>query len=93
MDLAWFKDYEPLRNIGFAPDYPPTFLLHGEADTDVPFEQSRLMAAAFEKHNVPFEFVSRSEWNHVFDVNLGLDNESVADAYERIATFLDQHLK
>ena len=35
---AWFESYEPLRNI--TESFPPTILLHGEADTDVPFTQS-----------------------------------------------------
>ncbi len=38
----WFSPFEPLRNVSAT--YPPTLLLHGEADTDVPFEQSVLMA-------------------------------------------------
>src|SRR5262245_46314059 len=43
-----------VRNVTAA--YPPTGLIHGTADTDVPFEQSQLMAKEFQKHGVAFQF-------------------------------------
>jgi len=61
----WFRRFEPLQNVSI--NYPPTILLHGEMDTDVPFEQSRLMAKELERHHVDFEFVHNSEWDHAFD--------------------------
>ena len=61
----WFAPYEPLRNV--SPSYPPTLLLHGEADTDVPFEQSVLMAGELARHGVTHEFVSDPGWVHAFD--------------------------
>jgi dipeptidyl aminopeptidase/acylaminoacyl peptidase len=32
----------PLKNV--TPEFPPTVVIHGTADTDVLFEQSKLMA-------------------------------------------------
>ena len=41
----FFVPYCPVQNVGA--DYPPTLLLHGTDDTDVPYQQSVLMAQAF----------------------------------------------
>ena len=49
-----FFPYMPLKNV--TADYPPTVLLHGTADTDVPFEQSKLMAEELARHGVAFQF-------------------------------------
>src|SRR6185436_14169688 len=49
-----FFPFMPVKNI--TREYPPTVLIHGTADTDVPFEQSRMMAEQFQKHGVPFQF-------------------------------------
>jgi acetyl esterase/lipase len=49
-----FYPYMPLKNVDAA--YPPTVLIHGTADTDVPFKQSELMAQEFQKHGVAFQF-------------------------------------
>lgn len=40
----WFADYEPIGLV--TPAYPPTMLLHGQTDKDVPFEQAVRMAEA-----------------------------------------------
>ena len=49
-----FHPFMPVKNVAAA--YPPTVLIHGTADTDVPFEQSQLMALEFQKHGVAFQF-------------------------------------
>ena len=46
--------FMPVKNVTTA--YPPTVLIHGTADTDVPFEQSQLMAREFKKHGVAMQF-------------------------------------
>ena len=51
-------------------------LLHGEQDTDVPFQQSVLMAEALKHHNVHYEFITDPNWNHVFDYQ-GINEPSV----------------
>ncbi len=45
-----FFPYMPLKNV--TADYPPTLLVHGTADTDVPYEQSQMMAAEFDRRGV-----------------------------------------
>jgi dipeptidyl aminopeptidase/acylaminoacyl peptidase len=39
--------YEPAENV--TREYPPTLLVHGTMDTDVPFEESVNMAEQFKK--------------------------------------------
>ena len=50
------------------------------------------MASALAAHGVPYEFVSRPEWEHGFD-GAGLKDEALAAAYESIDRFLELHLK
>ena len=54
--LEPFHPYCPERNV--TPDYPPTLLLHGDADTDVPYEQSVAMAAALDSAGVQHELLT-----------------------------------
>ena len=89
-EVAWFSEYEPLRNV--SPAYPPTLLLHGEKDTDVPYEQSVWMAEAFKRHDVDYEFISKPDWGHGFD-GAGFKERSVQEAFDRILKFLEKHLR
>ena len=89
-DAAWFSAYEPVRNV--TPAYPPTMLLHGRADRDVPFSAAERMAAALEEQEVAYEFVSRAGWNHVFD-QIEADSPDVQAALREVLAFLDEHLK
>jgi dipeptidyl aminopeptidase/acylaminoacyl peptidase len=88
-DRDWFAPYEPLRNV--SPSYPPTLLLHGEADTDVPFEQSVLMAEQLAKHGVEHEFARDPEWGHAFDF-LAANDPKVKRAVDRAVEFLVDRL-
>ena len=49
---AWFDPFCPVRNV--TREYPPTLLLHGDEDTDVPYEQSVQMAQAMKRAGVEF---------------------------------------
>jgi arylformamidase len=57
-----FRPYLPLRNI--TPDYPPTLLIQGRKDTDVPFEQSVLMATALSEQGVQHALVTDPDADH-----------------------------
>jgi acetyl esterase/lipase len=59
---GWFDPYCPIRNVTH--QYPPTMLVHGTADTDVPYEQSKMMAAHLEEAGVKHEFVTVPEGGH-----------------------------
>jgi acetyl esterase/lipase len=51
-----FFPYMPIQNI--TKDYPPTVLIHGTEDTDVPYEQSVMMVKLFEKYGIDHQFVT-----------------------------------
>jgi acetyl esterase/lipase len=88
VEAGWFARFEPLRNV--TPTYPPTLLLHGERDTDVPFEQSILMKSALDNEGVPNDFVSHPEWGHAFDHNA--DTPALDAAFDRVMAFLLAHI-
>jgi dipeptidyl aminopeptidase/acylaminoacyl peptidase len=87
-DPAWFEPYEPIRNVSAA--YPPTLLLHGEPDTDVPYEQSVLMQQALARQGIAHEFISDPYWGHTF--LYALNDPSVDKAFKQIIAFLQQHV-
>jgi acetyl esterase/lipase len=79
--------YCPVRNV--TPDYPPTILVHGTEDTDVPYELSAAMAKELERHKVPFEFVTVKGAGHGL---AGGDKKLVADAHAKALAFLRTRL-
>jgi acetyl esterase/lipase len=78
-----FVPFMPLRNV--TPDYPPTVLIHGTKDTDVPYEQSTLMAAELKKQGVEHEFITVPDAEHGL---AGADAQLVTDAYQRAWDFV-----
>ncbi|MBI3118326.1 MAG: alpha/beta hydrolase [Candidatus Hydrogenedentes bacterium] len=60
-----FKPYCPLQNV--SKEYPPTLLLHGTGDTDVPYQQSADMAMALQTAGVPHELITIEDGPHGFD--------------------------
>jgi acetyl esterase/lipase len=59
----WFKRYCPVENI--SSNYPPTLLVHGTADTDVPYEKSRDMDEALTRFKVEHKFITVPGAGHV----------------------------
>jgi len=86
---AAFRPYCPLQNV--SKDYPPTLLLHGDKDTDVPFEQSVLMAQALAREGVPHQFIKMPGAGHRFDRDM--DNPETIRAFEQVLSFLEEHLR
>lgn len=62
---AAFTSYCPPQHI--TADHPPTLLLHGTKDTDVPYEQSVIMVEAFKKAGAVYELVTIDGGGHTFD--------------------------
>jgi len=68
-------------------DYPPTLLIHGDADTDVPHSQSAQMHEALVKAGVESKFISLPGYPHGFDFQMPKDpetqraNKAVADFF------------
>ncbi len=71
--------------------YPPTILLHGDADTDVPVEQSREMAAALQRLGVEHELVILPGRPHGFD--RAMNEPEVKAAFDRAMKFLTDRLR
>jgi dipeptidyl aminopeptidase/acylaminoacyl peptidase len=82
-----FFPHMPVKNV--TPDYPPTMLIHGTADTDVPYEQSMLMAEQFEQHGVPYELVTIERGEHGL---YGGDPARIDQAYASALAFVEHHL-
>jgi acetyl esterase/lipase len=84
----FFAPYCPLQNVG--PDYPPTLLLHGDQDTDVPYEQSVLMAAELSRQGIEHTLITIRDGPHGFDGNT--DDPQVKQAFDAVLAFLGKHL-
>jgi len=84
-----FDAFCPVRNV--TRNYPPTILLHGDRDTDVPFEQSAEMSRELKRVGIEHEFITISGGGHGFDGNV--DDPQTVKAFERVMAFLDKHLR
>ncbi len=83
-------------------EYPPTLLLHGDKDRDVPFDESVRMAAALERHNVPHQLIVMKNYDHLFDVFPGgwpsehppaeLKDPKVIEAFNAVVAFLNAQM-
>jgi acetyl esterase/lipase len=62
LDADGFRAFMPLANV--TADYPPTLLVHGDRDTDVPVEQSMLMAAELDRHGVEHRLLAVAGGEH-----------------------------
>lgn len=83
-DLEFFEKYCPVKNI--TDDYPPTLMAHGDRDTDVPYEQSVLVAKELSKHRIPNRLITIPGGGHGFDNEPELP--AVVDTYKQVITFL-----
>jgi acetyl esterase/lipase len=82
-----FRPFMPLENV--TSDFPATLLIHGELDTDVPHEQSELMAAALGKQGVDHRLLSVAGAEHGL---AGADRDVLDDAFRQAASFLRERL-
>jgi acetyl esterase/lipase len=83
----WFAPYLPVRNVTAA--YPPTILVHGQLDTDVPHNQSVLMDKELTAAGVVHELVSVPDAGHGL---VGLEAAKVQQFYAHALGFLVRHL-
>jgi dipeptidyl aminopeptidase/acylaminoacyl peptidase len=81
-----FDRFCPVRNLSAR--YPPTLLIHGTRDTDVPHEQSVVMDRELTRHGVPHEFISVPGAGHGLG---GFDKTVVAGIYQRVMAFLKRY--
>ncbi|KAK9723024.1 hypothetical protein K7432_002232 [Basidiobolus ranarum] len=86
-EIPKFKDISPLNQIHA--NYPPTYLVHGDADTMVIPEHSLNMTKALEKaeRKVRLEMVPKK--NHVFDFDIRHGTEEYQTYIAPIFDFLE----
>ena len=93
--------YCPVRHV--TRDYPPTLLLHGDRDKDVPFAESERMAAALKQHDVSHQLIRMEGYDHLFDVFPDgwpptgrpgeLKDPKVLAAFDEVVRFLQRYLE
>lgn len=83
VDARWFDPWCPVRNLTAA--YPPTMLIHGTVDTDVPYDESQALAARMAAVGAPHEFVTLEGIGHGF---AGATPEVIAEFEARAAAFV-----
>jgi dipeptidyl aminopeptidase/acylaminoacyl peptidase len=82
-----FDAFCPVRQV--TPKYPPTLLIHGTNDTDVPHEQSVVMDGELARHRVPHELISVKGGTHGLG---GLDRARLAEIYARVIAFVGRYI-
>lgn len=87
-DAEALRAYCPAEHV--TADYPPTLLLHGDEDTDVPYGQSVLMAEALRAAGVDHELVTIDGGGHGFEWNE--EDAQVQNANARVMQFLAARL-
>lgn len=80
--------YCPVRNV--TKDYPPTLLIHGNRDTDVPYEQSVEMDKELTRVGIEHRLIVVPNAGHGLP---GGDPKQVAAAYGAAFEFVDRHVK
>ncbi len=80
--------YCPARNV--TKEYPPTLLVHGTDDTDVPHGQSVQMDKELTRARIEHQFISVPHAGH--DIPDG-DPKLVAAAYADALRFVERHIK
>jgi acetyl esterase/lipase len=83
-----FSPFMPIKNV--TADYPPTVLVHGTKDTDVPYEQSSLMAERLQQAGIPHKLITVKDAEHGLD---GADAKVVDAAYAEALAFVDERLQ
>jgi len=90
MEPEWFDPFCPVRSV--TPEYPPTLLIHGDQDTDVPFEQSVLMSEELERHGVEHQLIALAGRGHAFDTHgEGMRDPDVSEVFDQVLAFLERH--
>lgn len=89
-NAAELRSFCPLWNINC--DFPPTLLLHGDRDNDVPYEQSVLIAERLEQCGVDHKLITMAGLDHAFDLTIR-NNPNVNRAFDSTIAFLRRHLE
>lgn len=84
------EQFCPIKNINNY--FPPVLLIHGNKDTDVPFEQSILMDEELRLKNIDHQFIQMTGFDHAFDkFEGGFGNNQIKDAFCEVIKFMDKY--
>jgi acetyl esterase/lipase len=86
-DPKAFDAFCPVRQV--TSKYPPTLLIHGTKDTDVPYALSVMMDKELSGKGVEHEFLTIKDGPHG---TRGVNPAVLADMYERLMTFVNKHM-
>lgn len=84
-----FDLFCPIRNV--TREYPPTLLLHGDMDTDVPYEQSVMMADRLSSVGVEHQLITIPNGGHGFDSSR-IRKPTIAEVFELVLAFLKHNV-
>jgi acetyl esterase/lipase len=88
-NLEDLRAFNPIDHLDAS--FPPTIFLHGDSDTDVPFEQSVLMHNQLNLLGVKTDLVTMAGADHGFDK--AFSAQVVQDAYDQIVEFINSLIK
>ena len=88
VDREKLTPFCPIRNLSAT--YPPTLMLHGTADNDVPVEQSITMAARLKQLGVSNELITIEGGGHSL---WGGDRKLIEQAFARSMEYIREHLE
>ena len=83
-----FDPWCPVRNISAR--YPPTLLVHGSKDADVPYEQSEAMAKELKRQGVEHELITIPDAGHGLT---GVPPTVVAKTQAQALAFISRHFR
>ncbi len=89
VDSSAFLSLSPIYNV--SSDFPITLFVHGNKDTDVPYQQSLEMSKSLDSVGVENELIIVPDVGHVFDDDM--QNPIVINTFETVLVFLKKHLK
>ena len=85
------KKFAPfMAAVNVSSKYPPTLMIHGTKDTDVPHEQSLIMTREFKKHGVPHRLISVKGGEHGLG---GGKPQDIRAARAAVLPFLNKYMK
>jgi acetyl esterase/lipase len=87
VEPTWFDAYCPVQNV--SAKYPPCVLIHGTADTDVPYAQSLKMDQALSRFKVEHRLLTVPGGPHVLR---GFDPAAKALVFGQAVDYLKEHM-
>jgi acetyl esterase/lipase len=84
----YFDPFCPVRNV--TAQYPPTLLIHGTKDTDVPYQLSEQMEKELAARGVEHQFITIPDGGHGFDQR---NQDLAVRTYQKVVEFLQKHRK